>query len=197
MYIAWIMLHDGNGMPQCVAHVGYIQVNRRISSLRPNTVALAQGGGDQITPPAVHQDTDYRTSTCNTHFPAARRLQHRSLPSPYYCLSLFCLPQPVAYNQRDGPVVSMDLQSPSSCFLTMAPAARAAGLRRRGRGCVRFIVLPQVIECTQDPCNGQNCNGVGPYPAHCEPIWRATDTSPNICVLDTKRERCVQKVLPG
>lgn len=38
---------------------------------------------------------------------------------------------------------------------------------------MRLIVLPQVIKCSQDPGYSQDCDGVGPYPAHCEPIRRA------------------------
>lgn len=58
----------------------------------------------------------------------------------------------------------------------MAPAAGLRSRRRRRR--LGLVVLPQVIERPQDPRNGQNRDGVGPYPAHGEPIWRAPEASP-------------------
>lgn len=59
----------------------------------------------------------------------------------------------------------------------MALAGGGPGLRHRGRGRVRLIVLPQVIQGAQDPGDGQNCDGVGPNPAHCEPMRRAPELS--------------------
>lgn len=93
-----------------------------------------------------------------------------------FALSLY--PPPTAaltHYQRDGPVLPVDLQPAGDQFLPMAPAA---GLRRRRRRRLRLVVLPQVIKRPQDPRNGQNRDGVGPYPAHGEPIWRAPEASP-------------------
>lgn len=58
----------------------------------------------------------------------------------------------------------------------MAPAASLRlGRRRRRR---RFVILPQVIKRSEDPGDGQNGDGVGPYPAHAEPISRAPGGEP-------------------
>lgn len=82
----------------------------------------------------------------------------------------------LTHYQRDGPVVPVDLQPTGDHLLPVAPAAGLRRRRRRRR--LGLVVLPQVIKRPQDPRNGQNRDGVGPYPAHGEPIWRAPEASP-------------------
>lgn len=91
-------------------------------------------------------------------------------------LSLPLSPPQFTHYQRDGPVVPVDLQPTGDHLLPMAPAAGLRRRRRRRR--LGFVVLPQVIKRPQDPRNGQNRDGVGPYPAHGEPIWRAPEGEP-------------------
>ncbi len=129
-----------------------------------------------ITPGFTHTYT--HTSTCSTHSPAARRLQRqrraqRRSPSPPFSLSPTAA---LTHYQRDGPVVPVDLQATGHQLLPMAPAAGLRRRRRRWR--LGLVVLPQVIKRPQDPRNGQNRDGVGPYPAHGEPIRRAPEASP-------------------
>ncbi|MEQ2227279.1 hypothetical protein ILYODFUR_036079 [Ilyodon furcidens] len=120
------------------------------------------------------------TSTCSTHSLATRRLQpqHHS-PFNLFLLLLFLeisLRAASTYNQRDGPVVPVDLQPTGDQLLPVAPAASLRRGRRRRR--CGFVVLPQVIKRAEDPGDGQNGDGVGPYPAHGEPIRRAPEASP-------------------
>lgn len=91
-------------------------------------------------------------------------------------LSLPLSPPQFTHYQRDGPVVPVDLQPTGDHLLPMAPSAGLRRRRRRRR--LGFVVLPQVIKRPQDPRNGQNRDGVGPYPAHGEPIWRAPKGEP-------------------
>lgn len=73
----------------------------------------------------------------------------------------------------------MYFHAPSRSLLPVRFNACSPWLRRRRGGWTWFIVLPQVIKCTQDPSDGQNSDGVGPNPTHCEPIRRAPDFCPD------------------
>ena len=59
------------------------------------------------------------------------------------------------YDQRDGPVLPVQLQPPAPSFPSVAFAACGPRLRRRRRGGrAGFVVLPQVIEGAQNPGDG-------------------------------------------
>lgn len=112
------------------------------------------------------------TLSCSSALPATAPCA-APLSSPPFSLSPTAA---LTHYQRDGPVVPVDLQPTGDHLLPMAPAAGLRRRRRRRR--LGLVVLPQVIKRPQDPRNGQNRDGVGPYPAHGEPIWRAPEASP-------------------